>query len=131
MLGELKADERSAQFFIPANDDKNIGMIQLAYLLEAFNLATFVIGGGERPGMFIRINDPVKLIRLAKRGYTNEILNEIDRRQKISLNIMDYFFTQNLDTEQRWDFIEKYFLGTPSKDLIGYEIRDESEEKSE
>jgi ATP-dependent DNA helicase RecQ len=127
MLGDMKPDERSAHFFIPANDDKNIGMIQLAYLLEAFNLATFVIGGGEKPGMFIRINDPVKLNRLAKRGYKNEILTEIDRRQKISLNIMEYFFTHQLDTQQRWDFIEKYFLGTPAKELTGHADPEDSE----
>ena len=119
MFAELPASERTAQFFIPANDEKNVGMIQLAYLLEAFSLATYVIGGGEKPGVFIRINDPVKLSRLAKRGYTNDILHEIERRQLTSLSIMEYFFTQALDTPQRWKFIEDYFLGSSAKELTG------------
>ncbi len=119
MFVELPQAERTAQFFIPAGDDKNIGMIQLAYLLEAFSLATYVIGGGEKPGVFIRLNDPVKISRLAKRIYTNDILKEIERRQQTSLCIMEYFFTQTLDTQQRWKFIEDYFLGTSAKELTG------------
>jgi superfamily II DNA/RNA helicase len=130
MFVELPQAERTAQFFIPANDDKNVGMIQLAYLLEAFDLATYVIGGGEKPGVFIRINDPVKLIRLAKSGYTNDILKEIERRQQTSLHIMEYFFTHILDTPQRWKFIEDYFLGTSSKDLTGSDFAELPEEGS-
>ncbi len=118
MFGEVGSAERSVQFFIPANDDKNVGMIQLAYVMEAFGLATFVVGGGEKPGVFIRINDPVKLSRLAKHGYANDILKEIERRQQTSLSIMEYFFTHKLDNAERWGFIEKYFLGCPAEKLL-------------
>jgi len=108
-------------------------MIQLAHVLEAFNLATYVVGGGEKPGVFIRINDPIKLSRISEHGYINDILKEIDRRQKTSLSIMEYFFTNKMDTPQRWKFIEDYFLGTSAKRLIGKddeEILAEEIEKS-
>ena len=119
MFGNMHPEARECKFFIPANEEKNIGMIQMAYILEAFDLATFEIGGGEKPGVFIRLNDPVKLKRILERGYTNQILREVDRRQQTSVKIMEYFFTNPMTSEERWEFIENYFLGTEAEELLG------------
>lgn len=122
MFGSMHPEARTETFFIPVKSEKNIGMIKLAYVLEAFDLATYEISGGEKPSVFIRLNDPVKLSRIAKRGYSNDILREVDRRQQTSVMIMEYFFTHKLTTEERWDFIESYFLGAQAEELIGKEV---------
>lgn len=128
MFGNMDPEKRTATFFIPVKDDKNIGMIQLAYVMESFELATYEIAGGEKPGVFIRLNDPVKLSRLLKKGYTNDILKLIDKRQQTSVRIIEYFFTQELNTSERWNFIESYFLGKSAEDLIGEASEEQSDE---
>lgn len=119
MFGDMHPEARTRIFYLPTNTDRNIGMVQLAYVLEAFDLATYEMAGGEKPGVFIRINDPIKLKRILKKGYSNQILREIDQRQKTSVAIMEFFFLNSLTDEERWTFIEKYFLGTPVEELIG------------
>ncbi len=124
LFGKMGAGFRSSTMFLPAIDEKhlNIGIIKLAYILEAFDLGSYEISGGEKPGIFIRVNDPLKLKQLANGTYSNDIVREIDRRQQTSMAIMEYFFLQPLSTPERWDFIERYFLGTPVAELIGENI---------
>lgn len=122
MFGHMYLNQRQQVFYIPVNNEKNIGMIQLGYVLEAFDLATYEVAGGEKPGVFIRINDPVKLKRILKKGYTNSILQDIDRRQQTSVQIMEYFFTHDLSNEERWNFIEEYFLGKTAEELMNIDI---------
>lgn len=105
--------------FIPATKfgmERNENLFRLAYVIETFDLGTYEVTGGEIPAIFLRINDPLKLERLVKKGYTNDILSGIESRQKKSVEIMEYFFTNNLSNEERWNFIEDYFLG---KDVVG------------
>ena len=125
MFGNLQEGEKDATFFIPTRSEKNIGMIQLAYVLESFDLGTYEMSGGEQPSIFIRLNDPSKLKWISKKGYTNDILREVDRRQKTSVQIMEYFFTKELTTEERWTFIEDYFLGKTADELISVEVEED------
>jgi ATP-dependent DNA helicase RecQ len=127
-LGTLPEDFRYSTSFLPVNDERNVGLLQLAYVLEGMDLGSYELAGGENPSVFIRLNDPVKLKRLADRGYNNAILKEVDRRQKMSVEIMEYFFTHKLSNEQRWDFIESYFLGKPVEELMGKEPEIEDNE---
>lgn len=118
-FGKMVEPYRVQTFFLPFKDEKNAGLFRLSFALEAFELATYEITGGENPGIFIRINDPGKLKRISKSNYSNKILAEIDRRQKTSVKIMDFFFNSNMESNERWDFIERYFLGEPVDELIG------------
>lgn len=99
--------------------NKNRSLVRLAYILETFNLGTYEMAGGETPAIFIRINDPVKLNWLTKTDYDNDILKKVDARQKISVKIMEHFFSTPMDDAGRWDFIEDFFLGKPVDELIG------------
>lgn len=98
--------------------NKNRSVIRLAYILETFNIGTYEMSGGEVPAIFIRINDPVKINWLARNDYENEILKGVEGRQKISVKIMEHFFTTNMDNNQRWEFIEDFFLGKQVDDLL-------------
>ena len=84
---------------------------QVAYIIEALALGTFEVTGGDYPLLFIRINDPSKIKFLSDTNYTNEIVEDIARRHESSLRIMEEFFTKEMSSEERWDYVEDYFLG--------------------
>jgi len=98
--------------YISINDKESEFRIKISYLLESFNLGNYEISGGELPQIFIRINDPYILKQLTmKDKYSNEILQNIENRYKNSVETMNYFFTNRMDDNERWNYVEKYFLG--------------------
>ncbi|MEN6461614.1 MAG: helicase-related protein [Syntrophomonas sp.] len=101
--------EISRYFAIKKNDPH----MNLAYILEAFSMASYDIKGGHAPEIFIRINDPyrVSTLTMQHNSYSNAILKDIKDRQERSFSILKYFFTRLENDEARWDFIEDYFLG--------------------
>lgn len=67
---------------------------------------------------FILINDPLKIARLARnRNYTNSVVQAVEKRFSVNANLMNYFFTNTLSDEERWQFIEDYFLGKSEEEL--------------
>jgi hypothetical protein len=98
--------------YIAINDKDSEFRIKVAYLLESFMLGNYEIIGGQLPQIFIRVNDPYRINLLAKyKEHTNLILQDIDKRQKNSVATMEKFFTSKLSDNERWNFIEDYFLG--------------------
>lgn len=91
--------------------DKKTDVLQLAILLELFALATYEVVGGKNTEIFIRINDPMKIKRLAASNYRNTILADIERKRKKSQEVLQYFMKSKLSDDERWDIIENYFLG--------------------
>jgi ATP-dependent DNA helicase RecQ len=105
--------------YIPSDPDKNKECIKLAYIMEVFGLCTYEIVGGEQPQIFIRINDPLKITRLARsRDYNNGVVAAVEQRFGLNVNLMTHFFINNMLDEQRWQFIEDYFLGKTEEQLI-------------
>lgn len=80
-------------------------------LLEITDQASYDLKGGESAEIFLRINDPYKIERLAYGNYQNEVLQEIKRKHRDNQELLHRFFTCRMTDEQRWDFIESYFLG--------------------
>lgn len=98
--------------FIPIDKDRNKDIIKLSYLLESFQIGNYELSGGKYPQIFLRINDPFKVVSLSKDyNYSNVILKDIDNRQKLSISIMERFFTDENTNDDKWNFIENYFLG--------------------
>jgi ATP-dependent DNA helicase RecQ len=105
--------------YIPAASEKNKESIKLAYIMEVFGLCTYEITGGEQPQIFIRINDPLKIARLSRiRNYTNTILAAVEQRFGLNIRLMTHFFMNGLSNEERWKFIERYFMGKTEEELI-------------
>ncbi len=119
-LFKVEHNNKTQTVFIPSDSIKGIGkkFVKMAYVLETFNLGSYEIAGGESPAIFIRINDPVKIDWLSKVDYENSILTGIKNRFETSAKIMEYFFTHDLTDQERWDFIEDYFLGALTEDLL-------------
>ncbi|MCA6471864.1 MAG: DEAD/DEAH box helicase [Chitinophagaceae bacterium] len=103
--------EKQYTGFIPAKTKSAREKIKLAYLLEIFELSTYEISGGELPQLFVRINDPQKINLLSRSKYTNNVVTDVERRHKISVEIMTYFFQNKMTDQKKWDYIEDYFLG--------------------
>lgn len=101
----------------------------LASLMQLFDIATYELVGGRNPEIFVRINDPMKLKRLASsdKPYKNSILYDIDKRHKRAVDLMNHFLSKKLTNDERWNIIEHYFLGhdTVVDDLleIGVNVR--------
>ena len=91
--------------------DKKTDVLQLSILLELFALATYEVVGGKNTEIFIRINDPLKIKRLATSNYRNTILADIERKRKKSQEVLQCFMKSKLSDDERWDIIENYFLG--------------------
>lgn len=89
-------------------------------LLSIFGYITYEIAGGEEPEIFIRLNDPnkVKGIVMGSIYYSNRYVTKSRQKHSRDIAIMSKFF-QDLKTDQeRWDYIEDYFLGY---DVLGGE----------
>jgi RecQ family ATP-dependent DNA helicase len=91
----------------------------LGSLLEILDLGTFEIKGGDKPMVFVRLNDPARIARdSVDRSYSNILLTKTLERHTISNQIFDHFFLRTFTNEERWDFIEAFFLGESMDDLV-------------
>lgn len=98
--------------FYPLITNKQIEIMPLLRILELLGLANYEIRGGEKAEIFIRINDPAKLDRIAKDGkYTNKVLHSIQQHHRKNEKLMIAFFTTEMNESDRWELIEQYFLG--------------------
>jgi len=82
-------------------------------LLSIFGYITYEIVGGEEPEIFIRLNDPnkVKGIVLGSIHYSNNYVTKAKQKHDRDVNILLHFFTKLSSDEDRWNYIEEYFLG--------------------
>lgn len=113
LLVQCRPSEEQNTFsrFYPMMRDKPIEIMPLIRLLELAGLARYEIRGGEKAEVFIRLNDPEKIKRLAQGNYKNEVLQSIHNNHKYNERLMSAFFREKMSTEERWDLIEQYFLG--------------------
>lgn len=93
-----------------AGRDSRYDALNLALL---FGLISFEILGGNKPEIFIRINYPEKIRQIVsgKVGYKNSLIEQAKNRHFNDVSILSYFFTKLSSDEERWNFIENYYLG--------------------
>lgn len=104
-------EDMQYQAYLPYTLDKTITIMPILKLLEIMDLASYDLKGGENAEIFLRVNDPEKIKRLAYSNYQNEVLKEIKRKHRDSQELLKQFFRCPMGDEKRWDFIECYFLG--------------------
>jgi RecQ family ATP-dependent DNA helicase len=93
--------------------------IRLGSLMEILGIGTYESRGGDNPMIFIRINDPRRIAKdAADVSYRNSLLTTIERRYKSSSDIFDHFFLHSFENEDRWNFIEDFFLGESNDELF-------------
>lgn len=93
--------------------------IRLGSILEIIGVGSYETIGGENPMIFIRINDPLRIERDAHdNGYRNSLLTNIESRYRTSTELFDHFFLHSFENEDRWNFIEDFFLGEANEELF-------------
>ncbi len=104
--------------------DNRYDAINLALL---FGLVSFEIIGGNKPEIFIRINYPEKIRQIVdgKVNYTNSLIEQAKDRHENDVAILSHFFTNLESDDERWNFIEKYYLGKIMTDENGKILMDE------
>lgn len=96
-------------------------IVKLSEFLNSLGVADYQRTGGDQPAIFVRINNPYYLNMLIRaKNYENDILNSIYEKYRYSERIFTYFFTTSMTNEQRWDFIEEYFLGASEERLLNF-----------
>ena len=82
-------------------------------LLSIFDYITYEIVGGEEPEIFVRLNDPNKIrnIVLGNTYYTNDYVSKARQKHDRDVQVLLKFFKQLNNDEERWNYIEDYFLG--------------------
>lgn len=82
-------------------------------LLSVFNYITYEVAGGEEPEIFIRLNDPnkIKNIIMGNIYYANDYITKARQKHIRDIEILSQFFNGLTTDEERWDYIENYFLG--------------------
>lgn len=109
---EVNTEDNSFFRFYPLVQNKQIEIMPLLRFMELLGLATYEIRGGEKAEVFIRINDPEKLERLATSGkYTNGVLQSIQEHHRNNERLLTAFFSADMNDDERWELIEQYFLG--------------------
>jgi len=99
----------------------NDPLIKISEFLNSLGYADYSRQGGDQPAIFIRINNPYYLNALIRSGnYRNDILESIYEKYRFSERIFTYFFTTEMTNEQRWDYIEAYFLGESEEKLLNF-----------
>jgi len=106
-------DEFIVNRYVTNKESNSINYVRLGYFLEMLELGTFEIKGGENPMVFIRINDPLRIERDSNNNsYNNTLLSKTLERHHLSNQIFDHFFLRSFSNDERWDFIEDFFLGS-------------------
>lgn len=106
------ADYASYIPVIPVGKEGNTTSIALK-LLSIFDYITYELAGGEEPEIFIRLNDPrkVKNIVYGYTRYTNSYATRAQTKHKRDVAVLQKFFHEVKTNEDRWNYIEEYFLG--------------------
>ena len=113
------ADNKTVSRYFSNENDYSITYSRLGSLMEMANMATYEMKGGDNPMIFIRINDPERIRKDSENpNYKNELLTRTAKRHDISNEIFDHFFTNTLTSDERWNYIEEFFLGATNEELF-------------
>lgn len=108
----MLADDRktkTVRYSTKLTDDKQVILGQIIELLEA---AECKISSGSHPEFFVRVNNPYAIERInSNQSYVSRTVSLVGEKHKESYELMGYFFEKLNTDDERWDFIEKYFLG--------------------
>lgn len=106
----LKSHGTKYERFIPLESKKDSDALKL---LSLFDIASYTVEGGNEPQISIWLNSPdrIKQIVSGRIQYNNRYVKKAYEKHKRSVRILRHFFENLKTNEERWSFIERYFLG--------------------
>ena len=108
-ISKIQEGEYSSYISLTNDENSNIAL----KLLSIFDYITYEVVGGEEPEIFIRLNDPnkIKSIVLGNTFYSNNYVAKAKQKHDRDVNVLLRFFNGLSSDQERWDYIEDYFLG--------------------
>ncbi|MCF8011249.1 MAG: DEAD/DEAH box helicase [Clostridiales bacterium] len=109
-----KGTQTSYEIFLPKRNREKIEKVFILLgILEALGLVLYNVQGGDNPEIFLRINSRLQIDRSLQspHKYKNYILDNVYKRHKMSVSMLTYLFTNEVDNKTFWEYIEDYFLG--------------------
>ena len=103
-------DDKKYLSYIGIGNKANTNALKM---LSIFGYISYDVVGGEEPEIFIRLNDPNKIEAIANEHirYSNDYVTRAKQKHNRDVDIMVRFFSELKTNEERWNFIEDYFLG--------------------
>lgn len=98
-------------------------------IFESMGILTFEMIGGANSQLYIYINQiqALKNILNAPYNYHNRLLEAVAERHLVSVKMLTYLYEGDFTSEDRWNLLEDYFLGTiPEK--VKHDCRQERPE---
>lgn len=83
-------------------------------ILEAMDILTFEMVGGANSQLYIYVNQIQRLVNILNypAKYENRLLNMVGERHLISVKMLTYIYESDFSSDEIWNVIEDYFLGT-------------------
>lgn len=118
-LGELINSNDTNKAVRFKSKDDSVPFVRIGHLIEILDLGSFEMRGGDNPMIFIRVNSPERVRKdCFNKNYENILYDKTKDKHEISSELMNHFFTRHFTNEERWNFIEDFFLGSSLDELV-------------
>lgn len=109
-MSRVTDDTAFSDYITTKGGDTNSNALKL---MSIFDYITYEVAGGEEPEIFIRLNDPSKIrsIVYGMTPYNNDYVTKAQKKHDRDVLILNKFFNVLETDEDRWNYIEEYFLG--------------------
>jgi len=115
----MNSDDSNYAIKYIESSKRNSKDIIVSQLLEILELANVKISAGSHPEFFIRVNSPYAIEKIINnKYYSSQTLKAVDQKHKDSCLLMERFFIKLKTDSERWEFVERYFLGMIESDEI-------------
>lgn len=112
---KIESEVRDGQLFLVDNSGKRIQECNAVLgILESIGVLSFEMIGGANSQLYIYINQIRALQNIinAPYRYENRLLNMVADRHKVSVKMLTYLYENSFSSEERWNILEDYFLGS-------------------
>jgi len=92
-------------------------LIIISQIAELLDLVSYKIKAGDNAQFFMRVNSEQSLLKIANSQILSKTIDYVRQRHNNSIEWMKYFFEKLTNDEERWNAIEKYFLGSELEEL--------------
>lgn len=118
LLAKL-TDNESGKASRFVSKENSVPYVRIGHLIEILDLGTYEMRGGEAPMIFVRLNSPEIVKRDSfSADYSNILFDKTQEKHTVSTEILNHFFTHSFSNEERWNFIEDFFLGENNEELM-------------
>lgn len=120
-LRKVEAETKEGELYLindSANRSKEYSVI--LGILETVGVLSFEMLGGANSQLYIYINQiqALKNILNAPYRYHNRLLDMVSERHLISVKMLTYLYEGEFSSDDRWNLIEDYFLGSIPEKVI-------------